>query len=359
MMSIASRYLAGRFFVMFLLLMPSLVAVYLIVDAFEKLSDFVEASVPFTTVILYFFFSSPRVVVELSPLMILLAGLLAALTLAKNNELLALKAVGATPTIIIVPFLSAALFTASLITGLNVFVFPDMIRKADRIMQVEVMKDPPKGMIVGDRLYYRGQDSVLSARVEMVDGSILSDLEIYTFSDDYRLKDTLMARKAIFDISNGVWDLYDGIFCNIMEGTASEYFEQMEYGLYETPEDFVALRVPVTEAGVLELWDMVQRLKGAGLSSYKPETLLWSKIFYSFIGVSLLWVFMPLILLKRSGGPLAGLVIGGLAGFAMWFIWSLGVTLGVTGKIPPVSAPLGINIILFAAGALIYKKTGV
>jgi lipopolysaccharide export system permease protein len=339
---------------MFFLVMPSVVAIYIIIDAFEKLGRFMEARVPFSTALLYFIYSSPAVIFELAPLAILISGLLGALVLARNRELLAIKSIGASPVRIIAPFISSALVTALVITLLNVFVFPDMTRKADRIFQVEIEKNPPRGMMVGNRLYYRGKNTILSAVVDAVDASRLSAFDWLRFSPGYRMEEMVTAETAEYQEGKG-WILRNGVACVFSPEFVSTPFREGSFAFSETPEDFVALRLPPSEAGVPELWSMISRLRAAGLPCYRQEALFWAKLLYCFIGVSLLVFFMPLILFRISGSPVTGLVTGALAGFAMWFVWSLGVTLGATGQIPPASAPVGLNLLMVTGGYVVYR----
>lgn len=355
--SILSRYLAQRFFLMFFLVMPAVVAIYIIIDAFEKLGSFIDAGAPFSSAVLYFLYSSPSVIFKLAPLAILFSGLLAALIMARNMELLAIKSIGASPGKIILPFIAAAFITASVITILNIFVFPQMMQKARHIFQVEIKKNPPKGMMVGNRLYYRGHDSILSARVDSFNADRLSSFEWFKFTRQYRLSEMIYAERAEYNKAEG-WKLYNGMVCNFSEILISDSFISRVFQFQETPEDFIALRLPPSEAGVRELWRMRERLKASGLPYYRQETLFWAKLFYCFIGVSLLIFFMPLILFRISGNPLTGLITGALAGFAMWFVWSLGVTLGTTGEIPPLAAPLGLNLIMILTGYLVFRKMG-
>ena len=355
-MTILSRYLTGRFFSMFFLVMPSIVSLYILIDAFEKLGKFMDAKVPFSTVILYFLYSSPKIIFELAPLAILVSGLLSALLLSKNNELLAIKTTGAPAWKIILPFISAAFFTALTITLLNIFIFPEMKAKADYIFLTEVKKTHPKGMMIGNRFYYRGHDFILSAKTDSEDAALLSMFELSRFTDAYRLTETVSAKEAKY--KNGkTWILHHGIIaypCG--DGTATS-FERIEMKLDVVPKDFASLTTPVSEAGVIELWKMMKRLRKAGLPYSRHETLLWAQLLYCFLGVSLLYIFMPGIVASIKGNPLTGLVTGALAGFAMWFTWSLGVTLGATGEIPPPLAPLGLNILLMVTGYLMHNST--
>jgi lipopolysaccharide export system permease protein len=90
-MSVLSRYLLRNFFLMFALVLPGLIGIYLLVEVFERLDDFIEENAPMFSALAYFFLSIPKIFYELTPLAVLLAGLLSIMLLSRHMELLAMR----------------------------------------------------------------------------------------------------------------------------------------------------------------------------------------------------------------------------------------------------------------------------
>ena len=75
-MSIIYRYISREIIKMFFLILAAVTMIYLSVDFFEKVDNFMEADVPLTRLALYFLLKLPLVISRISPVCILLTVLI-------------------------------------------------------------------------------------------------------------------------------------------------------------------------------------------------------------------------------------------------------------------------------------------
>ncbi|MBW1790790.1 MAG: LptF/LptG family permease, partial [Deltaproteobacteria bacterium] len=93
-MTLLDRYLIKQFLGNMLLVLGSLVAVYLLVDFFERIDDFIEAEKSIGLAALYFLLKIPFILDQLLPVCILLAGIITIGLLYRSRELMSLHAGG-------------------------------------------------------------------------------------------------------------------------------------------------------------------------------------------------------------------------------------------------------------------------
>ncbi len=350
-----SSYLLRYFVSLFCLVLPGLSGLYLLAELFEKLDDFLEAGVSFSSTILYFILLVPSIVYQLTPLAVLFAGLLSLTVLSRSMELVAMRSVGVPPGRIIRPFLFAALAVALCLVALKAFVIPGAIARADALFQIEVKKKPPKGVLVGNQLFYREGNTILSTRLDNPSASRLGSVELFSFDDRFRMKGFMAARQASYQ-GRGRWLLDKALVASGGNGGGISFYPEKTMDLPLHPADLVALKIPAEEKGLFVLARHILSLRKSGIDARQEEALFWGQFLYCFLGVSLLWASLPLIMFKARGGVLSGLGIGLIIGFSSWVLWNFAVTLGKTGKLPAAAAVMAVHAMLFVVGLFMFRR---
>ena len=93
-MSILTRYLIREIIKHCCIVLAVVVTIYLAVDFFENIDDFLEAGVSIVPALWYFLFKIPFVIAQVLPIGLLLAILITFGILSKRNVLIALKSSG-------------------------------------------------------------------------------------------------------------------------------------------------------------------------------------------------------------------------------------------------------------------------
>ncbi len=104
-MTILDKYLAREIFRYFFMVLILVVAIYLAVDFFEKIDNFMEAELPFSRTIDFFLHTIPFVLSQIIPVGVLLSVLICFGMMNKHNELTALRSCGISIYSLIKPIL--------------------------------------------------------------------------------------------------------------------------------------------------------------------------------------------------------------------------------------------------------------
>ncbi|UKL14238.1 LptF/LptG family permease [Dissulfurimicrobium hydrothermale] len=359
-MGIFSRYLLRHFFNMFVLIMPGLTGTYLLVEIAERLNNIIEAGVPFKTGALYFLLITPKTIFELAPVAAMMSGLLAVMLLARRNEIIAMRSIGISVLKIIRCFLFfAAVVSFAMLVAQTIFI-PKMTRSADVLWQTKVKKEPLKGMLKENRLFYRSGRTIWTAELLDSNAKTLKDVYIINFDDKYGLVRLIGAEKARY--SKGIWTFSNGFIKTRTQGRSDgnisvQIFSSKEMKFEEGPEEFTAIQTPPSKVDILSLFKNILRLKASGYPADEQETAFWAQILYPFLGVTLLWLGMTILFRQGKGSMAVGLGLGLTLSFAALVSWDFFITLAKTSVMPPLLAALMTHIVFAGAGYVVFKKS--
>ena len=90
-MKLLDRYLLGQFIRYFFTVNVGFVAIYLLVDFFEKIDNFSRAGKPFLLAMKFFLLNIPFIIDQIGPVLVLLSGVITLGILNHTRELNALK----------------------------------------------------------------------------------------------------------------------------------------------------------------------------------------------------------------------------------------------------------------------------
>ena len=145
-MKLLDRYLMAQFAKNLALVICSLLAIYMLVDFFERLDHFLEAKQTITLAVKFLLLKLPFMYVQLIPVCILLAGVITLGILNHHFEFMALMASGISVIRIMRPlFITAAIFTL-LTVSIGEWVLPPTTAA---IKAHQPMRTPIKGSSTG------------------------------------------------------------------------------------------------------------------------------------------------------------------------------------------------------------------
>ena len=121
-MKIINKYIIREIIKYSAIVMVTVVGIFLSVELFERLDNFMEARVPLTRMWAYLFYKIPFVISLILPLSLLLSVLITIGLMGKNNELTALKSCGISSY-----HLSKPIFLTGLFFTFLLFVFAEII----------------------------------------------------------------------------------------------------------------------------------------------------------------------------------------------------------------------------------------
>ncbi len=338
-MGILSRYLTRLYLLFFSMVTPALVGIYLVAAMFEKLDDFIESGTSARDSALFFLLIVPRIFQDLGPMIILLSGLLAIVHLSRHQELTAMRSLGVAPTRIMATLLASAAVAALIFLCAQVSLIPASSAKAHELWNTKVKQETSKGIFRAGRLFYHGEDTIWSADLANPQANWLKGVEWISFDKRYRPRTMIASMEAVYE--EGHWTFLKGIKKVFSPGEPKvNPFLELVQEMEERPKDFLAMETPVDQQGLIELWKGLRRLKRSGYDVHQLETQFWGCVFFPFRGVGRLAAGLPLALAYAARSMGMGIAMGMAIGFSVWTLWGFLLTLGKTGKIPPLAGPL-------------------
>ena len=351
-MTMLKRYVLSQFVKVYLLTASGLIGIFLIVDFFERIDEFLVKDAPMIDLISYYIFKIPFIAFYMAPQGVLLATVITLASLSQNNELTAMKACGISITGITFPIIGASLVVALLILASSEFLSPITNQKMNYIFIKKIREEPSYGKAPTENLWFK---------------SINGDIWNVNYFDPYKLRlqgiiilkpdkdnsiiQRIDARKAVWSINK--WEFIDGYIRKFDKGgiKSTQYFERKFFDTPETPKKLSKARKRPEEMSLSELYQQIQIQNLEGKDTSMKWIELHRNISYPFISVVMALLAIPLsIRSSRHGGLLFCVSINIAMGFIFSFIYAMSISLGKGGTFDPILAAWGPNLLFTVLG---------
>jgi lipopolysaccharide export system permease protein len=356
--NLLKRYILLQFFKNIMMLALSFIAIYLLIDFFEKIDDFMEKGKSMALVGKFFLLSIPFIIEQMGPVCILLAGVVTFGVLNNSNELIALKSCGIPLKKITAPIIAGGMVATLMLLSLSQFVLPKTVSQTNRIWNKEVKGRVSLGIYRNGRYYYQDNDHFYSFARPDPNQNIFPFFSYSSWNTRYELTVLVSSENAFW--KDGTWTLHNGQVQYTKEKNVfnTEVFTQRNFNFTETPKDFFIPQYRSNELSLAELYS-------DALHQDAPEerTMAWAnfygRISYVFLGLPLLMLGLPMLLMVyRKWGRDLSLAIPvscGLA-FVCWGCWGTLQSLAKTGYIPPFAAAISIHIAVGLLGFILLLR---
>jgi len=342
-MTLFGRYIATEIAKSFFIILMVVTGIYLTVDFIEKVDNFIEAGLPLIRALLFFLFKLPLILVQITPVGILLAVIITFGLMAKNNELLALRASGVNLISLIGPILGCGVAATVFVLFFSEVVTPLTVPQSDQIWIEEVKGRKTSGVKRSD-IWLKGSDTVLHVKYFDPGDLVAKGLTIHRFDDQFGLNERIDADAGRY--LDGRWVLSKGLVQKKSGGYMVEPFEQMEVVLDFVPEDLVQLAPKPEGMNIVQLYRYIQKVETEGYDATHYRVDLHAKVAFPVIALILTMIGAGLAARGKIKEALAGSVTYGLGiAFLYWIVFSFCLSLGYAGKLPPILAAWGVNLI--------------
>jgi len=351
-MLLLDRYIARECLKLLLLALAAFVGIYVVVDLFEKFSKFLEAKVGPASIAAYYAFSLPTIVTQVMPVAVLLATLLALGTMARNNELLAMKMGHLATLRIAVPGIAIGLAASGLTWVTAEQLAPRTSERALQIWRTQVRKLPAHSVTRDSDIWYHAEgDRFVHISLIEVQSGLIRGMSIFDLSPEFDLLTRLDAREAAWNAAG--WTLRDGYEMDLAGTPARiEPFRELTVGMQESPDEFARVARSPAEMSYAQLRQYIARLVQSGVSAARYEVDLHAKVATAL--VSLVMAVLGVSFGLRTGRAGVMLWVGACIpmGFLYWTLLSLGIALGRGEALPPVVAAWLPNLAFGSAGVI-------
>lgn len=357
-MLIITRYFLREFLKTFLLCMAAFIALYLLVDLFERMDDMIENRVAVGLIIKYCLCTVPLIIHQVCPLGVLLCTFLTIGTFVRTHEITALKAGGVSLYRVLRVFVLIACGLCLVTLWMQEYVLPLTNATMKEIKNIHIKGRTVARMFQLQHFWYRSNETVYNIDYFDPEKNMLRNITILYFRpEDAFLYKRIDAARAVWN--RETWQFSDGTmreFTPAGEMRVST-FAQRPLSIGKTPEDFRMSRTEAQDMGFSEIRDYIGKLKRAGYPVTASVVDMHAKISYSFINIIMAVLGIPFALrIGRSGGMALGIAISIGLGFGYWTFFAFCLSLGKSGAISPFVSAWIANIAFGALGLYMFLR---
>lgn len=351
-MTILDRYILTRYIKVVIFCEFAFVAVFLIVDIFDKMDKFIDRDAGLGVLSAFYFYQLPYIITLVLPIALLISCFFSIGTMARHFELISMKISGRSLIRILLPVFSFGLILSVSMIWMTGELLPKTNRIAKQIEDEQITGRQPVDLMNRNSFSYLG-DNDLVYWASHFDGrkKKLAMLEVIKILDG-NIKEITVAETALW--REGKWHLHNG-YRRIFSTDDEEYFEFEESSfpnLTVTPEDLGKPSRHRDEMSITELADQMSKFARLGRPVVKEKVDYYIRFAFPFSNFIMIFLGAPLSASYRKNGNWMGFILSILICFFFFAFVRFLQTLGYTDRISPIAAAWGTNLFFFLIGGL-------
>jgi lipopolysaccharide export system permease protein len=351
------RYYLREFIKLFSLLSVGLAFIFSILELVEKMDEFLPYKPSLDNLLLYMSLNFPKFLLYLLPAALLICALFIFSQASRSRELTAIKATGGRLKVILYPFITLGLGASIFAFVVGEIVVPDFSKRANELRYI-LKKEQQKIAFQEGSLWIRGEDGSI-ARIELYipEKNLAQGVSIFVLKEDTLIKriEAQEARWKTVQNPEPSWLLRNVTIYDIPSGNVHKAAE-IEYPDLGSPNLFTEGIKTAEEMGIIELYRYNKRLQKSGFKNTKLEVDFNSKISYPLINLFMVLLGISLAMRGTFGGGLFAAGLGLLISTIYWFTYTMTLSLGYAGVIPPFFAAWFMPFVFGVVSVLLFKK---
>ncbi len=361
-MKIIDKYLLAQFIKPFLICFCTFTMLFVVIDLFNHLSDFIEMQVPLELAVRYYLGIMPSLLVYIVPISLLLALLYMLWQMMRHNEIIAMRASGIGLMRIIAPIFAVGFFASVAVSVLNETIAPSSTYWAMQLIE-RIKGGKDTSLRYSYNLPFKNETEHRIWRIGTFDSesNIMYDVEIVQERpDDGSKSETYKAKEVRF--YDGQWWLFD---VSIQQHDYNNYPVGLprKEAIYqcpawsEKPEDFKNEIMPPELLSAKSLRDYVKKRKNLSNKTRANYLVnMHARLAMPWTCLVVVLFAVPCGLRTARHGALIGIMSALLAFFGFYFLMMVGQWLGKMLLIDPFLAGWLPNIIFFLLALLLLWK---
>lgn len=357
-MRLLDRYILSEFAKALAFSLIAFLAIFILVDVFEKLSFLIDHRVSLPLAALFYLYQVPFFLVLVTPVAMLLASMATTGAMARHNELVSMKAAGIHLYRVFLPLflLGLVVSLAALVVGET--VIPHTNHLKGELERIRIRQEPQVDRTVRRNFLYDGAHGrqYYIKRLDAAQG-VMDSISLLQLDPGHNIVLRIDARRAVW--RNGRWELSD-VIRRSFDPDGTERADSLVIlnldGCPETPADFIERVLLPDEMGFFELRRYIDRIRRSGGDVRRPVVDLYLKLSFPFANFIILLFGLPIMSNARKSGAALTFAISMLICFAFWGILQTGRALGHGGSISPLAAAWLPNLVFGLAGAYLLHR---
>jgi lipopolysaccharide export system permease protein len=353
-MQILARYIAIAYFKNLILSLVGLTTLFFFQTVITQANDFTLAQR-----ILYNLFDVPRIWVMVAPPSALMATVLTLSALSRTNELIACFSIG-----ISLRQIAGVIFPIVFVLCCFSLVLQDRILPAFNERQSlfywkEIRKRQDFYLDVRqEKIWYRSDNLIYHLRNFDPAKGVIFGIGVYSFDSMFNLLEEIQAEQA--EYQGGFWRLNGGKSTTFPPGGGfpiTRPFVSRDLNIRETPSDFKRIEREVDRLRIKDLMRFIRSNRKSGIDSRGFEVKLHSRFSLSFMPMVMFFLAIPFAVSRsREGRTGRDLSIAFAITFVYWLSFSIGMSMGQKGTLPPALAAWSPSVIFGLLALFLLKR---
>ncbi len=353
-MKILTKYFLKEFFKFFIVCFIGMTAILLIAEFFDKVDEFYAKKAPVYLILQYLLLQAPKSLLFSTPIASLLSVLFTVGMASKWKETVAIRASGGSIKRLLASFLIVGIIISLIVLVLGETVVPAATSKAIRLRKTKILKKKSRITHREGVLWLKGLDGSLIRIRDFVEGkNTILKVSIFSFGPSFTLEKRIEADEASW--INGVWKLKNAAIFDFTNDTSTTQ-KVFDFTALEEPKIFIEEIKKPAEMSFFELYAYYKRLEGAGFKNNRYIVELYGKLALPLVNFVMIIFGISLSLHSRRGGGIKAAGLGLLVILSYWMLFSVSISLGNTGTIPPAVAPWISPLVFGFAGSYMFVK---
>lgn len=353
-MKILLRYFFKEFFKVYFIVLLGMTALMVIAEFFDNIDMFYSHHPPASVIFQYLVLVCPKYLLYAAPIASLLGILITIGRASKWRETLAIKASGGSLKRMCLAFIILGIVISLVSLFFGEVVVPAAASKAIWIKNTKILKRSRKISFRTKALWLKGLDGSLIRITNFVENEDrVIGTSIYTLSPTFGLEKRIEAEEAEWE--NGRWKLRKVRVFDFVNDTISKHDSLLTEAI-EEPAIFREEMKKPEEMSFMELHRYYSRLEKAGFKNSKYLMRLYEKLSYPTVNFVMILFGLMLALNARWGGGIRSAGLGIAISVLYWLLYSMSISLGNTGTVPPWFAPWISPLIFGITGSVMYLK---
>lgn len=361
-MRLIDKYLLRLFLTPLFSCLFTFISIYIIIDLFGHLDEIIREQMGLGLLLVYYLSYIPSIIVQITPIALMIATMYTLGNLARHNEIIALRASGISVWGTLKPFIITGLFISFFMLILNDRVVPSSNQrflkikewKFDKKKTADIPNSPLRNVAI-----YGADNKIIYARLYDPKIKILKDIVIHKHDRHQNIIEKTTAKEAKW--TGKGWAAFNITTYKLdIEGQIKEepvFKHRGMLDIRERPEEFQNQKYKTEVLNSSELKNYIKRLSGASgavVQGLKVEA--YSRFSYPFANIIAIIIGAAFCLKTKRGGRLTGIGLGFVIGFLFYGVFAVSIAMGKGGVIPPFLSAWLANIIFGTLGIYYINK---
>ncbi|HEY7166662.1 MAG TPA: LPS export ABC transporter permease LptG [Candidatus Binatia bacterium] len=329
---ILDRYLVRAFLRVFFISLVCSSSLFLIVDCFDRLGTFLDAGASLSTIARYFFYTTPLSISRVIGFATLFSTLFSLGTLARTQEVTAMRASGLSIQRISLPILMVSLLICLVTFSWNEGLVPIFAHRASMIYKVEIKNRQQQSLFGTSDIWIRGEGSFINVDHFDVNSRALEGVTVLQINRDFSLRGLVQIPAVHW--TGKQWESKEGVEWRFApEGKLTSEKVIATPPVTETPDDLKLLAREPEEFSFFDLQKQIADMSSKGIDTRAYNVDLQTKLAMPFISPLMVLLAIPFAVRKQIAGVALSFGIAIVIGFGYWVLSAFCISLGHGGAL--------------------------